>query len=1532
MGIIRQGANWLPLFILTLRFATMGSIYKKLFIPLFRAFLESSLAIAALPVLLPVLLPIATLLGSVHEAAAQVTANESANTATQIDVVDGSTINISGGQRSNDGSNLFHGFDSFNIGSGQTASFITPADLENVISHISGGQSNIDGLLQVLGSEANLYLINPSGIFFGPNTQLNLPGSFTAATATDIGFGDQWLNLLTLAEQPIDYGALRGSPTAFDFATASPIVNLGNLSVGSARSLSLFGGNVINTGTLSAPAGNITITAVSQSNLLRLSQPNTILSLEVSPNAPSDLTAVSLSELLTGTGLPEIDKLQVNADGTVSLLSTVLPGGTGNAIVSGQVSAEGDRGGDINIFGTQQVALLDANLSANGRSGGGALRLGGDYQGRNTAPTAQRTYIDRLTTLTADTLNQGNGGQVYVWSETATQFYGHISTQGGALAGDGGFVELSSKLGLTYEGTVNLEAPQGALGTLLFDPDRIIIRNGARPGGPVPPGLPTVLLNDAPINFVVYEETLEGFASVTLQALLDITIEPLTNDGVLTFMPGGNIRFDVDANNTGTGTFRMDANDTIQAPNGSIRITRGNMADTAPAVFEIGTLDTTNGGAGGGNITLENLDQTGELDIRGLIAGTGDITLVGSSIDFNGGPNTVSGNLLTMRPPRANANIFLGDGPNTPGQLRLSTTDIAALSNTINQLSIGRSDSTAEISMGADIADGTGNGFRSPTTLRGNAATPASSTLIGTNADTTWTITGQNRGTLSNFAQISFEDIANLRTGTGNDTIAFSNAAAEIATSILDAGGDLTFTGDTLNLPNTIEGTGRLVIQPSSAGRAIEVGGAGTTPGIAAITTADFNGIQDTFTSVEIGSNSSGTLTLTQALLSDNALILRSGEDIVTTAGALSVLNPGNDLSLIAGGAINAGAIATGGGGVILNAPNSITALYVDARENPANPMSAGGNIDIDTAGLLRVTGLVPPGAPDLFSIATGLDGAVPASIAIAHGGNATAFSIGDASVNGTAGQITNQTTTLPNQNILGDRTEGNIQITTNYVPPTPPAPPMTPPTTPQTALENQPFIAPVLDEKDSLSVVLSGDNEAEAARIFRRLETVAGSQFGEYLALGRQNRPIATLSQAKDTLKAAEDNLDIRPGMVYVFFVADAIEDSGPKSASSSDSSSDSLSEQPQLGRPSIAQTAAIPESRPDDQLAVMLITAEGNTVIRPVWGITREQVEAQARELRYQATSQFSRPSEYLPPAQQLYDWILQPIQSELEQRDISSLSFILDDGLRTFPIAALHDGEQFLLEHYSIGLMPSFSLTELAPEYSSGSTLHQSEVLAMGASQFTNQPPLPAVEAELDLIAGDLWAGEAFLNEAFTLANLTSEITQERYGIVHLATHAVFEPGDYDSSYIQLWNEQITLPELDRLNLSESTIDLIILSACNTAVGDRTSEYGFAGFAVNAGSQSALASLWPVSDEGTLSFMTQFYEQYATTNTRAEALRRAQTALLSGNIIIENGTVIGPEGDAIAHIPELAESGSWDFSHPFYWSAFTMIGNPW
>lgn len=266
------------------------------------------------------------------------------------------------------------------------------------------------------------------------------------------------------------------------------------------------------------------------------------------------------------------------------------------------------------------------------------------------------------------------------------------------------------------------------------------------------------------------------------------------------------------------------------------------------------------------------------------------------------------------------------------------------------------------------------------------------------------------------------------------------------------------------------------------------------------------------------------------------------------------------------------------------------------------------------------------------------------------------------------------------------------------------------------------------------------------------------------------------------------------------------------------------------------------------------MLINALGEPIRKRQWGITRAQVEAASRDLRQQITSQFTTARQYLAPAQQLYDWIVRPVVKDLEAQAVESIGFVMDSGLRTLPIAALHDGDRYLVEDYSLGLMPTCSLTEFQTAGADRVEFEAAKVLAMGASEFEDQPDLPAVDAEIDIITKQLWEGDSFLNEDFVLKNLQGQIKAKDYAVFHLATHASFESGNLESSYIQMWNEKLALNDIDQLGLDESDIGLIILSACNTALGDRSSEYGFAGFAVTAGSQSALASLWPVNDDGT------------------------------------------------------------------------------
>ncbi|WP_283766331.1 CHAT domain-containing protein, partial [Roseofilum capinflatum] len=348
---------------------------------------------------------------------------------------------------------------------------------------------------------------------------------------------------------------------------------------------------------------------------------------------------------------------------------------------------------------------------------------------------------------------------------------------------------------------------------------------------------------------------------------------------------------------------------------------------------------------------------------------------------------------------------------------------------------------------------------------------------------------------------------------------------------------------------------------------------------------------------------------------------------------------------------------------------------------------------------------------------------------------------------------------------------------------------------------------------------------------------------------------------------------------------------------------------------------------SRPD-QLDFILITPRGQAIYKSVPNIQRSEVLETIQNFRGELTNPRKRNStSYLPYAQQLYQWLIAPIEDQLEEAGTDVLVFSMDVGLRSIPVAALHDGEQFLIEKYNLGLIPSVLLTDT--KYQS---LENAEVLAFGASEFSEQAPLPAVPVEIETITNNLWRGKGFLNNDFTRNNLVSQREFAPSAIIHLATHAEFNSGSPQNSYIQLWNEQLTLDNLRTLGWNNPQVELLVLSACRTAVGDPSAELGFAGLAVQAGVKSALASLWYVSDEGTLALMTQFYDYLRNAQLKSDALREAQLAMLRGEVRIEGGQLRASRGN-VALPPVLAGNvAERPLAHPYYWSGFTMIGSPW
>jgi filamentous hemagglutinin family protein len=639
----------------------------------------------------------------------------------------------------------------------------------------------------------------------------------------------------------------------------------------------------------------------------------------------------------------------------------------------------------------------------------------------------------------------------------------------------------------------------------------------------------------------------------------------------------------------------------------------------------------------------------------------------------------------------------------------------------------------------------------------------------------------------------------------------------------------------------------------------------------------------------------------------------------INIAGSInSSSNSGNGgaIALLALNQINAGVInsssAIGNGGAVTLDPLGdiqITSINAQGGTN-----GVGGNVNIATGQFFKATGtfLDQDGISASISTSGGIGGG---AIAIQHGGgdSLVPFLVGNPTTNGTAGALNNGQFTISTfQSFPGPDTQGNIQLIT--------ADPDQ--TIDPTILIDDPEEEPPTELPPDIPAIEIDAVVTEREEIFTR-------QFAEYFGLNNLPARVNSLLDARQTLARIETETGVRPALMYVAFVPKTIPPEVQESRRvQGNEKSLSLNTQQGQGTPATAV------STQSDELEVVLVTAEGPPIRKRLSGAmrgtqgayaSRTQVLKVADQFRKEVI-RIRRTPTYLTSAKQLYQWLIAPLEGDLQARGIQNLVFVPDSGLRSVPFAALYDGQQFLVEKYSVSLIPSLSLTDTLQR-----NLKNSQVLAMGASEFPDQEPLPAVPTELSIITPELWPGKSFLNNAFTLKNLKTQRRLQPFRIVHLATHAEFEPGDPSNSYIQLWDTKLSLNQLPQLDWNDPPVDLLVLSACRTALGDEQAELGFAGLAVQAGVKSALASLWYVSDQGTLGLMTEFYQELKKAPVRVEALRQAQVAMLKGQVRIQGGKLQTPSGD-MTLTPELAKLENQNLSHPYYWAAFTMIGNPW
>ncbi|HEY9606087.1 MAG TPA: CHAT domain-containing protein, partial [Allocoleopsis sp.] len=334
----------------------------------------------------------------------------------------------------------------------------------------------------------------------------------------------------------------------------------------------------------------------------------------------------------------------------------------------------------------------------------------------------------------------------------------------------------------------------------------------------------------------------------------------------------------------------------------------------------------------------------------------------------------------------------------------------------------------------------------------------------------------------------------------------------------------------------------------------------------------------------------------------------------------------------------------------------------------------------------------------------------------------------------------------------------------------------------------------------------------------------------------------------------------------------------------------------------PGIQQVAVIyPIILPDRLEVIVSVPGQQQQLRHETTRISSQEVEEKVERLRSTLYNRISLA--YKPLTQEVYNLLIRPIEKDLAASQVKTLVFVLDGALRNIPMAALNDGQQYLLEKYAIALTPGLQLT--SPKPLQGRKLSAITVGITEARQGFSK--LPNVEAELKEIQKKI-PTRMLLNQNFTNAEFKKAVSDSSVPIVHLATHGKFSSQQEDT-FILTWDGRLDVGQLNSfLQANElrrsDPIELLVLSACETASGDKRAALGLAGVAVRAGARSTVASLWSVDDAATAALMGRFYEEIASQKvTRAEALRQAQLSILKD--------------------PRFRR-------HPYFWAPFILLGN--
>ncbi|HEY9300239.1 MAG TPA: hypothetical protein VIQ31_28520, partial [Phormidium sp.] len=503
---------------------------------------------------------------------------------------------------------------------------------------------------------------------------------------------------------------------------------------------------------------------------------------------------------------------------------------TGTAVASGDLKAPG---GTIQILGNK-VGIVNSQIDVSGINGGGTVLIGGDFQGKGKVPNAINTYVSKDSVINADSLVNGKGGAVIVWADKSTQFYGKISAVGGSNSGDGGFVEVSGKDNLTFDGSIDVFAVNGEKGQVLFDPKSVIIGTAGTNDDELSDGI--ILAKDGADDEIFY---------ISASKLLEVL-----DNGNVTIAATENIDVDepVDASSKANAN-KLDLTAPIVNINAAITL-KGDLRVTANTELNVNNAISTVPGNGNINLNAGTLTTNSNGTIK---AGTGNINLTANKIEI-GASISGTGN-LTLQPKTASESIGIGDA--AEGTFNLDSSEI-------NQLQ----DGFASINIGSDTGSGKVNitsvTFKDPVTIQSpNNSIITNGTITGTD-DAAITLIAQNvelgGDIITNNSNIEFKDSpvilkSDVTLKAGKGVISFSkevDASDKALTLIAD---EIDFIGGNAS----VTGSGKIALQPGTPERDIVIGGTSNTESGLDITKDDIAAFDKGFELITIGrENGSG--------------------------------------------------------------------------------------------------------------------------------------------------------------------------------------------------------------------------------------------------------------------------------------------------------------------------------------------------------------------------------------------------------------------------------------------------------------------------------------------------------------------------------------------------------------------------------------------------------------------------------------------------------------------------------------------------